>query len=113
MNWRSNVCKQIPHNCRKGDKCQDTEECCFERDTPSGHKGNQGTCVAKGSCNFKTGIPTNLAKIPCSSQDYTEGYDDTKVKSCTDWKWVAFILLIIMVIMSVGIVYMGLKCRKV
>lgn len=113
MSWRNNVCNQQPHNCRKGDRCNDTEECCFERDTPSGQKGNQGTCVAKGSCDFRTGFPTNTAKIPCSSQNYSEGYSENNDNGrCTDWKWGVLILSIVSVFLLIAVVYLGIKCRK-
>jgi len=113
MSWRNNVCNSQIHNCRKSDKCKDTEECCFERDTPSGKTGNHGTCVAKGSCDFRTGIPTNNPKIPCASQNYSEGYtSSTGSKSCTNWKWITFVALAVMVVMVIGLIYMGVKCKK-
>lgn len=112
MNWRRNVCNHQFHNCRKGDKCGNTEECCFERDTPSGKKGNQGTCVAKGSCDFRTGLPTNKAKIPCSSQNYTEGYDGMDDNKCTNWKLIIFVLTVIITVMVSALIYMGIKLKK-
>ena len=111
MNWRNNVCNKDPHNCRKKNNCHDTEECCFERDTPSGHKGNHGLCVAKGSCDFRTGIPTNDAKIPCNSQNYREGYNDVG-GTCKNWMWATIILSISLFITLCTVIYMGIKFRN-
>lgn len=113
MTWRTNVCNQNTHNCRKGDTCRDTEECCFERDTPSGNLGNQGTCVAKGSCNYRTGLPTNDPKIPCSSQKYSEGYSEgySSNSGCKTMKWIVLILSIVIILLIVGLVYYGMRSK--
>jgi len=114
MTWRNNVCNKKPHNCRNGDSCRDTQECCFERDTPSGHKGTHGTCVAKGSCNFRTGIPTNSAKIPCDSENYTEGYSGSGSgsNSFKEWKLAVGIMGVLILLLAILLIFLGLKKKN-
>ena len=108
MSWIDNVCRKTFHNCLKEDKCQFGTECCYERDTPSGKKGKKGTCVAKGSCDYVTGHPTNTAEEECPHQK--EGYRTAvqKYKDCRFPKIVTIIgilILILLIFLSISYSY--------
>ena len=112
-NWLENVCEKKPHNCLRGHSCGPNSECCYERDTPSGKKGKQGTCVARGSCNYTTGIPSKSTEIKCPPKYYSEGYNSSGDGcECTNWKWALILMSFIAVVLALGFIVIGIKHRN-
>lgn len=73
MSWQNNVCIKRAHNCRLGFTCPQGTECCYEI-SDGGEKGGIGHCVAKGTCNHKTGHPTKgIGKCPSLKEGYSKG----------------------------------------
>lgn len=102
MSWYNNVCIKHPHNCLNGDSCHPSEECCYERDTEHGKKGNQGICVAKGSCNYKTGHPTNPTTNVC--QTSVEGFRGMKK---TSQPFTIIIISFVILVLAGGVIYVN------
>jgi len=109
-NWLDNICIKHSHNCRKGDTCGPNSECCWEKP-----KGNQGTCVATGSCNFTTGHPTNQTSTRCPPENYMEGFSGTSGSTngnCNNWKWAMILLGFVTFLLGFGFVFVTVRDRK-
>lgn len=94
--WLKNICVKRSHNCLNGESCPPTSECCHEKGA------SVGTCVAKGSCNWKTGHPTQQASAPCPPENYREGYNDDD--SCVHWKNACYMLALLIILVGIAFV---------
>jgi len=82
MPWEKNICIKRPHNCLRDTNCGPNSECCYERDTENGSKGKCGVCVARGSCNYKTGHPTIETSNSCTSIEGYCGHPHGRCNGC-------------------------------
>jgi len=105
MTWLDNICIKKPHNCLKNHNCPNGSECCFERDTPSGKIGKQGTCVANGSCNYQTGHPTinTTNSCPTIQEGYKSGPGIGKHTNGINYVWYITIFVFLLVIFGLAI----------
>lgn len=108
MSWLNNICVKKPHNCLHKDTCPPGSDCCAEKN------GKIGTCVAKGSCNTKTGHPTLQTPNKCPTENYIEGYsgENGDICNCESWKWGLIFTALIALILGVGFIHLSMKRRK-
>jgi hypothetical protein len=86
--------------------CPPGTDCCYQKGEGD-QRGNHGTCVAPGSCNYETGHPTNNYVNECPI--YVEGYNGDEDDMCNNFKFYMSVLLITILFTLGFILYYNLK----